>query len=352
MVTYRTAIVGARRGLHHARAYHGLPNMQVVALCEIDEERRTAGERELRVKGYADYEDMLSQERPDIVHAITNPNVPRALWVEPAAAVGVQALVIEKPIAFQPSGAESLEQAFNRTGLNIIVNHQMRYMPFAAKFREFIADGTLGAIRFVRASTQGGLLNMGTHLMDLVLLAVDGVPPTAVWATVNGGAPYASPDAPCPENVLATYTFPGGIRVLFEASPEACGPADAPVGAGNSYPARCTLDIWGAKGRFWWRDFGSWGYQLDGMAQPFMEPTNFFTDDQPAQRALTQAIATWLDDDTQPHQCRFELAKLGFDLIMAAYRSALTGHRVPFPPRLQDTEWEQLREKLTHDRGR
>ncbi len=37
--TYRTAIVCGRRGVHHARCYAGIENMQVTALCEIDEER-------------------------------------------------------------------------------------------------------------------------------------------------------------------------------------------------------------------------------------------------------------------------------------------------------------------------
>jgi predicted dehydrogenase len=34
MKIYRTAIVGARRGLHHAACYEGIENMKVVALCE------------------------------------------------------------------------------------------------------------------------------------------------------------------------------------------------------------------------------------------------------------------------------------------------------------------------------
>jgi predicted dehydrogenase len=347
MISYRTAIVGARRGLHHAKAYQGIDNMSVVALCEIDEERRKEGERELHVKGYADYEEMLSKERPDIVHAVTNPNIPRAVWVEPAAAFGVKALVVEKPLAFRPSEAEAMERAFRQTGLKIIVNHQMRYTPFVDTLRELKADGKLGNLHFVRASTQGGILNMATHLMDLVLLMVDDVPPTAVWATVEGGAPHASPDEFCPESLMATYTFTGDIRVFFEASKQAFG-TEEDSGAGEKpLPSRCAIDAWGSKGRFWWRDFGSWGYHLDGMAQPFSGPTHFFSDDMPAQRAFTQAIGRWLDDDSKPHRCRFEYAKLGFDAIMAAYRSALKGHRVPFPPRLQDEEWEQLREKLT-----
>jgi hypothetical protein len=96
----------------------------------------------------------------------------------------------------------------------------------------------------------------------------------------------------------------------------------------------------------WWRENGSWGYQIDGMAQSFIQKTNFGQDDMPAQRALTQAIAAWHEDESQPHFCRFELAKRGFELIMAAYRSALLGRRITWPPLLTDAEWEQLRDKL------
>jgi len=342
MAIYRTAIVGARRGLHHAKAYQGLENMKVVALCEIDDERRRAGEKELGVKGYANYEEMLEKERPDIVHAVTMPMVPRFIWVEPAAAAGVKALVIEKPIALRPSEGEALAQAQEKTGLKVIVNHQRRYMPFADKLRELKAERKLGDVHFVRASTQGEITDMDTHLMDLVLLAVGDVPPTAVWAAIEGGETYKHAHLNCPENMMAIYTFSGGIRVFFESAREALGTADFP----DSNP-RCNIDVWTTKGRIWWRENGSWGYQVDDMPRQFVEWTNFGEDDMPAQRRFTQAIASWLDDESELHHCRFELARLGFDAIMAAYRSALVGQRVSWPPRLTDVEWEQLRDKLT-----
>ena len=342
MIRYRTAIVGARRGVHHARAYQGLEGMKVVAICEIDENRRKAAVEQLNVNGYADYEEMLEKEHPDIVHAVTMPTIPRHIWVEPAAKAGVKALVIEKPIALRPREAEALAAAQQKTGLKIIVNHQRRYMPFSEKLRSFLANGNLGDVHFIRASTQGEITDMDTHLMDLVLLAVGDVPITAVWAAIEGGGTYQQAYLNCPENLMAIYTFEGGVRVFFESTRKALGTVDFP----DSNP-RCNIDIWGTQGRMWWRENGSWGYQIDGMAQPFIQKTNFGQDDMPAQRALTQAIAAWMEDERQLHFCRFELAKLGFDLIMAAYRSALLGHRITWPPLLTDAEWEQLRDKLT-----
>jgi predicted dehydrogenase len=133
--SYRAAIVGARRGLHHARAYEGMDGMQVVALCELDPERLAHGVRRLGVAGYSSMEEMLEKERPDIVHAVAKSTVPRAPFVEMAAAAGVKALVIEKPIGLLLSEVEAVATAVERTGLKVVVNHQRRYMPFADRLR-------------------------------------------------------------------------------------------------------------------------------------------------------------------------------------------------------------------------
>ena len=288
-------------------------------ICEIDDQRRASAEAELNVIGYADYEEMLRKEEPDIVHAVTMPTVPRHIWVEPAARAGVGTLVIEKPIALRPREAERLDAAQEGTNLKIIVNHQRRYLPFADKIREFQAEDKLGEVHFVRANTQGEITDMDTHLMDLVLLTVGDVPPTDVWATIEGGETYQTDLLNCPENLIAVYMFPSGIRVFFESTRQALGTTDFP----SSNP-RCNIDIWAPKGRMWWRENGSWGYLLDGGSQQFIEPTNFGQDDISAQRRLTQAIATWLIDESQSHHCCYQFAKLGFDAIMAAYRSAHT----------------------------
>ncbi len=341
MANYRTAIVGGRRGVHHARCYEGIENMQVTAICEIDKERLKSAVDALKITGYSDYEEMLSAEKPDIVHAVTMPTVPRHIWVEPAAAAGVKALVIEKPIALRPSESEALAAVHQKTGLKIIVNHQRRYLPFAEKLQEFLDEDSLGEIHFIRASTQGEITDMDTHLMDVALFALKDIPITHVWGAVEGGECYHNPILNCPENLMAIYTFENGARVLFESARTAFGTIDFP----ESNP-RCNLDFWGTKGRMWWRENGSWGYQLDGMTNPFIEKTNFGIDDRYGQRAFTQAVATWLDDEKQPHRNRLEFALHGFDIIMAAYRSALIGERIEYPPKLSDEEWVELKDRV------
>lgn len=348
---YRTAIVGARRGLHHLKGYAGLENRaRVVALAEIDDQRRAAAVAELGPSAhvYANWLEMLERERPDILHVVTTPTIPRAQWVRPAAEAGVRVLAIEKPIALRPAEAEALYQAAVETGLKIAVNHQRRYMPFANTLLELLADPErgLGPVQFVRASTYGPVMDMATHLLDVVLLALGDDSPTHVWAAAEGVETI--PAFYGPRQVIAEFSFQGGARAFFEASSS----DDPPFGT-RDFPAtlppnpvhwwvhRCNIDIWAERGRFWWREFGTWGYQVEGRPS-FSGPTAFVVDDLPAQRAYTAALVDWLEGT--PHRCALPSARLGFDLLQGSFRSAFLGRRLTYPEAgaLADPEWSAL----------
>jgi hypothetical protein len=96
-----------------------------------------------------------------------------------------------------------------------------------------------------------------------------------------------------------------------------------------------------------WREYGTWGYQTEGMAMPFVEKTHFFADDLIAQKEFTKAIGAWLDDESKPHLNRYELARVGTELIFGAYRSALDNKYISLPAGLNDGQLNQLRVKLS-----
>jgi predicted dehydrogenase len=334
---YRAAIVGARRGLHHAGGYAGLADRaRVVALAELDEARRAEAAAQLDVPVYADWQEMLRRERPDVVHAVTTPLIPRWRWVEPAAAAGVRLLVIEKPLALTPGEGAALAAAVRRTGLRVVVNHQRRYMPFAGALLHLLADPDgLGPVHFVRASSIGKVMDLGPHLLDLGLLALGDADLTRVWAAADGFE--AHPEYPGPRRLLAAFGSAGGARLLVEITPEAeptLGTrdfaADYPDVMPGYGPHRCNVDIWAERGRFWWREYGSWGYELaDGRRH--QQPTAFKRDDLPAQRAFTAALYDWLDGGP-PHRNRLETAWRAFVALLAAGAAARAGHALALPP--------------------
>ena len=327
--------------------------MTVVALCDIHAERLEAGVRRLGVRGYRDYEEMLRIEELDVVHAVTKPSVPRADWVAPCARSGVKALVIEKPVALMPSEFTALAQAADQCDLRVIVNTQRRYMPFAMEYRTLRADGLMGPAHYVRANSRGNVLDMSPHVMDCALSLVDDSPPVAVWATAEGAGNFSNPDERSPDNLFAVFTVASGARVLFEVTQEPLGTANFPLRETLEpwQPERCNLDVWSSEGRFWWREYGTWGYQLEGMERSRVEQTHFFRDDVQAQHLFTKAIGEWLDDESRPHLNRFCLARMGMECIYAAYKSALEGRRLDLPVHVDDDDVHALRRKLCANQG-
>lgn len=351
---YRVAIVGGRRGLHHAEAYRTLAGRaSIVAIAELDDERRATASAALGVPGYADWQAMLAAEQPDVLHAVTTPLVPRALWVAPAAAAGVKLLVIEKPLALTPAEGHALASAIATTGLKVVVNHQRRYMPFAEILTELLTDpiAGLGPVHWVRGSTIGKVMDMVPHLLDLGHFALGDCDLERVWATANGFENH--PEYPGPERLLAEYAAANGARLVIEATPEhepTMGRQDFPVDYPEDMPGygphRCNLDLWAERGRFWWREWGSWGYEIVGRS-PFHAPTAFKRDDPPAQAAFTRALYDWLDGGP-PHRNRFENAYRTFQALIGAVGAAQVGQALALPagglmvpPLLTDSAWQK-----------
>jgi hypothetical protein len=353
---YRAAIVGARRGLHHYQGYSGLEDRaRVVALAELDPERRAAAGDELGpdVRLYADWLEMLERERPHVLHVVTNPTIPRAPWVAPAAVAGVQVLALEKPVALRPSEAHALERAAQEAGIKVTVNLQRRYMPFAETLLDLLADGErgLGPVHFVRGSVRGFVTDMYPHLADLILLAMGDAAPTHVWATAEGRETAHLP-SPGPQRLLGEFSFANGARAFYEFSPTgepAFGSRDFPA----TYPAemkpwgadRCNIDIWAERGRAWWRENGTWGYQVEGRPT-HITPSAFLVDDLPAQRAYTTALYDWIEG--RPHRCQLPSALAGFWLQQGALHSALLGRRIAYPAAaaMSDEELDTFLERL------
>ncbi len=74
---HRSAILGCGpRSFHHAAAYSGLDEMQLVAACDMNLERLDEyGDTFGIEKRYEDLELMLQIEKPDLNHIVTQPMI-------------------------------------------------------------------------------------------------------------------------------------------------------------------------------------------------------------------------------------------------------------------------------------
>ena len=179
---YRSVIIGASggRARHHALAYRHQRRAKLVAVSA-----RTADKRDELADAYGvaarydDYREMLARERPDVVHVNTPPDA-RLELLEQIAAAGVPTAIIEKPIAIDGPDCAALA-AFARTSpLRVAVNHQLHYHAPRRRLQRLVADGAIGRVRFIDASTGMNAAYQGTHALQSIFAFAGGEQPAAV----------------------------------------------------------------------------------------------------------------------------------------------------------------------------
>jgi predicted dehydrogenase len=233
---YRAAVIGhkGRGDYGHGLdvAFVGLPSVEIAAVADPDEAGRDATqERTGASRVYADYREMLTRERPDLVAIAPRWLGERVAMVEAAAAVGAH-LFVEKPLAATLADADTMLAACQRAGVRMAVAHQGRLHPATLRALQLVREGNIGRLRLVRGygklDHRGGgqdTMILGTHVFDLMrLFAGD-----AAWVSgellvdsrLAGSGDVREGDeeiAPIAGNGLrATCGFPDGVIGLFES---------------------------------------------------------------------------------------------------------------------------------------
>jgi predicted dehydrogenase len=167
--TLRTAVVGAKgMGAYHLRHAAKLPEFQVVATCDLNEEIAQSLASEFEgATAYHEYATMLRESRPDVVIIATTTATHTALTLQ-AVEAGVRAVHCEKPMAVSLGEARHMVEACRAKGVALLVNHQRRTFPVYREIRRLMESGVLGKIELIRASCAGDVLSDGTHLIDTV----------------------------------------------------------------------------------------------------------------------------------------------------------------------------------------
>jgi predicted dehydrogenase len=176
--TLRSAVVGLGRVgqgydydvagdtvvLTHAAAFAAHPRFDLVAAADPDAEARERFTRKFGVPAVADAADL---PEADVV-AIATPAALHRAGAEQALRRGVRAIVCEKPLATTTEDGDAIVAACHDTGVPLAVNYMRRFDPAVAELREQLAGGAIGSVRAGVAWYPGGLLENGSHMVDLV----------------------------------------------------------------------------------------------------------------------------------------------------------------------------------------
>jgi len=146
----RVGLIGCGRVARvHAQALTELDQTQLVAVCDIKEDRAKEYGEKFNVDYYLDYKEMLARDDIDAVQICTPHHLHKEMTVN-AANAGKHVLT-EKPMALSIEDIDAMIGAADRNGVTLGVIFQNRYNDSSLAVKEVIDSGKLGKILGARA---------------------------------------------------------------------------------------------------------------------------------------------------------------------------------------------------------
>lgn len=222
-------------GPWHAKSLQHCPDAELIAVCDIDEEKgKKFAEEHGGVDFHADYHALVARDDIDVISVCTPSGIHGEVAIA-AAKAGVH-ILCEKPIEIQLDKIDAMIQAAKDNGVKLGCIFQRRTYERSKKVRQAIVEGQLGKIVLVDAYLKyyrsqayynsagwrgtwaldggGALMNQGVHGMDLLLwlMGDDEV------ATVYAKADHVVRDIEVEDTAVALITFKSGAYGVIEGT--------------------------------------------------------------------------------------------------------------------------------------
>lgn len=181
----------------HMPAEKKNPNAEMVAFCDIIEERAIKANKEYgneTSKVYTDYKELLKDKSIDAVLVLTHNSEHCHITVD-ALNAGKHVLC-EKPMAMNYEEAKKMIEARDKSGKILTIGYQNRFRKEAMYLKDLADQDYFGEIYYAEAiairrravptwgvfideKKQGGgpLIDIGTHALDLTLFAMNNYEP-------------------------------------------------------------------------------------------------------------------------------------------------------------------------------
>lgn len=336
---HRSAFLGCGgRARGHAHAYSKITRGQMVAICDLNEERLKSFGNEFGIKQrYTDIHKMLDKEKPDVLHIVTQPDL-RVPLMTIAADHEVPAAIVEKPIALDSADYKAISKLGRKSKTKFVVNHQLRFHPKVIELRSDVVEGRIGDVRFIEASARLNLSGQGTHVTDLIFAFNDYAAPESVFGQASGTEGFRSTH-PTADMAEAYVTFSNGVRGLLVVGRNALRVDD------RAEHQHKRIAVYGTHGFVHWQ-MNFWERKLKDNKYECGEKS-YGEEDLLGQKGLTEATFDWLEDEAKPHPNRLDVSLTEFSVILAIFESVVKRAPVDLPTEPPDGLLEALRAALS-----
>lgn len=174
----------------HAGAYIRDNRFKMAACIDPDEARRIEFMKEWNIQlGFSSIDEICSLDCQFDVISICSPTKYHLYDIEVVLQLSPKLIFCEKPITTSLLETERLVQACKAANILMAVNHTRRWDPSVAKLKADILSGRRGELRSIIGIYNKGILNNGSHMLDLLHFLVGPVSVIKVGKPVNDYLP-------------------------------------------------------------------------------------------------------------------------------------------------------------------
>lgn len=235
---------GMAMGYRHGDSYQALESCELVGCADVVPEnaKKFADTFGIEVANtYTDHVEMLRDVDLDIV-SITTPIPTHAPIVLDCANEGdLRAIHSEKPIADRWGDAKLITQECARQGIQLTIDHQLRFSEPVERAMALIEDGAVGEVRRVEASRRD-LFEAGIHQLDLCSYFTGDVPAAWVLGAIDYREEERRNGVHIEGQALALWQYENGVYGLISTGHgmDAIGALNRVVGTNGEIE----LDFW------------------------------------------------------------------------------------------------------------
>jgi predicted dehydrogenase len=354
---YKAVIIGDwdHGGYGHSMhlAFALRDDVQIVGLADpLDKAREKFGAEAKAERLYADWREMLAQEKPDLAVIAPRWTTNHKDYLLACAEAGCHGFM-EKPLATDLAEADVMLEAVKAKNLKWAIAYNMRVQPHIEFLKAKLDEGIIGSVLEMRGrgkedARAGGedLVVLGTHIFDLMRYLMGADPEWCSAGITHNGKPATPADVreateplgPIVGNRLhAMYGFPKGTAGHFSSMIQKDG-------AGG----RWGLDIFGSRGMItvrmdvvpsiWWMDIPSWAPAgSDKQWQRLPGVPEFAVTEEATERhkPIVDDLIAAIEEDRQP-VASIDDGRWAQEMIQAVWEAHVQGCRVKLPLEKRD----------------
>lgn len=311
----------------HAHSYAAclkqLADVEFVGVADDDKKRAGDVGKQLGVKTFASYEDLLASDVQGIIVCSENVNHRRHAVV---AAQNGKHVMCEKPLSITNEDAEAMIEVCRRANVKLQTAFPCRFHPAFVNLKRAVKAGELGKILAIKGTNQGqcpfswfvdktlsgggAIIDHTVHVVDLIR-CLTGAEPTKVYAEIGNRMFGKDFD----DTGILTIDFSNGMFATLDAS----------WTRPKSYPTwgNVKMEVTGTQGI---AEMDMFNQKIDAFYDKKMSYKHEYWGDN-IDLALVASFARSIGED-KPVETTGEDGARALTVALAAYQSAKTGKPV------------------------